>query len=87
MKCSLCKYKNAVDEAIRHPNGYTVFVAMSLGFKLKDNRHRLCDEHKGDAYSVVLSDVGKKVASANLDYTPMEHIWHTPVWNPRGERS
>jgi len=86
MKCSLCKYKNAVDEAIRHPNGITVHTVMSLGRKLKDNRHKVCEKHTSDFYSAALSEIGKKITSANLNYVSIEAIWHEPIWNPRGDR-
>lgn len=86
MKCSLCKYKNAVAEAIRHPNGITVHTVISLGSRLRENRHRLCDEHKGDNYAVALSEIGKTLSTSTLLYTPIENIWHEPIYMPRAER-
>lgn len=87
MKCSLCKYSNAVDEAIRHPNGITVQTVISLGSKLKENRHKVCEKHTSDFYSAALSVIGKKISSANLNYVALEDVWHEPVYVPRGDRA
>lgn len=89
MKCYLCKYIHAVEEALKHTNGTTVFVAESLRKRLSDDRrHKVCEQHKSvDAYNADLFKINTTVSKTELTYVPLEQLVPKRiVWTPKGER-